>query len=509
LGHFETIILGAGMSGLCVAARLKSAGMTNFVILEKAHGVGGTWRDNTYPGVACDVPSHLYSFSFSPNPDWRSAYASGPEILAYCEQVARRCGLIDHLRPDCLVRSARYLEDCADSQDSADGPSWEVELDGGRTLTGNNLVVALGGLHVPAWPEIEGIGTFGGDYFHSARWNHSVDVEGKRVALIGTGASSVQITPAIAPTASHLTVYQRTPAWVLPRGDYRFTDGQRRRFRDMPLWHRLYRLLIYARMEALGVQYIRKHSYAQQLVRRLAESTIARVVTSPSLRRCLTPDYAVGCKRACLSDDYLPAFNRPDVTLVTDEIARITAAGIEDREGNHHDHDVIVFATGFKPFNVSGQVDIRGRNNLSLAQAWDRGARAHRTMMIPDFPNLFVMLGPNSGLGHTSVILMIEAQARYLMGCLSLKRRRGVRELAPKAGALQRYDSRLQQALGKTVFGSGCGAWYTDEADRNFTLWPYSTIRYFLEMWGPRSAEFEMQYAARGSGNPRPGHRES
>jgi cation diffusion facilitator CzcD-associated flavoprotein CzcO len=474
----RVLILGAGMSGICMGVRLRQRGITSFLILEKASRVGGTWRENTYPGVACDVPSHLYSFSFDLNPDWSHVFSSGAEIQAYCEACVERHALGEHLLLGTEVSSARFVDD-----------AWRVETSDGRHFEADVVVSALGGLHVPKMPDLPGIENFGGTLFHTARWDHGCDLHGKRVAVIGSGASAVQVVPAIAAATRQLTVFQRQPGWIVPRQDRPYGEAARQRFRRSPLLARLQRWWIYLQLEARG-RFVVRGSVLNRLIERQCRAFLEQEIPDPTLRRKLTPDYPPGCKRILISDDYYAALQRENVALETAAITAIERGGVRTGDGRVHAADVIVAATGFRPFDISHSVDVRGRDGVMLRDVWRERIEAHRTMMVSGFPNLFLLLGPNSGLGHNSVILMIEAQVSYVLKSLALLERQRTPWMEPLPEAARRFNDRLQRGLARTVFGAGCGAWYTDEKDQNFTLWPYSTPRYFLSLRHPRRAEF-------------------
>ncbi len=477
--HYRVAILGAGFSGICVGHHLKKAGIESFAIFEKADAVGGTWRENRYPGVACDVQSHLYSFSFDLNPDWTRAYSSGAEIWAYLEGCVDRFGLRPHLNLGCEAKTVRF-------QDGR----WQIATASGRTVTADVVVSGLGGLHIPNHPKIDGLDSFAGRVFHSAEWDHDHDLTDRRVAVIGTGSSAVQVIPEIAKIARRVLVFQRTPAWVVPRFDGPISERTRRVFRRFPRLMRLYRWSILALRETFGVFYIRRDSRTHALAERMVRRYLVREIPDPELRARLTPDYALGCKRPCLSDDYFQTMQRDDVDLVTTDISRVEPDAIVTSDGERYPVDTIVTATGFQPFNIAKYVEFAGRDGLLLKDAFSDRIEAHRTMMIPGFPNLFLMLGPNSGLGHNSVILMIEAQTRYLMSCLEHMDQKGIRQLEPTPGASRRFNDRIQEDLKGTVFGGGCNAWYTDDQDRNFTLWPYGVLSYTRALWRVEPSEF-------------------
>lgn len=481
------------MSGLCMGVQLRRHGCGDFVILEKAGAVGGTWRENTYPGVACDVPSHVYSFSFELNPDWSHAFSGGKEIQAYCERCVERYGLAPHIRFHSPVREVEF-----------DGGRWRIRLEGGDALTADLVVSGLGGLHEPRHADLAGRDDFAGPLFHTAEWDHACDLRGRRVALVGTGASAAQVLPAIAPEVESVTVFQRSAAWVFPRMAREIPPERRARYRRFPWLMRLHRWLLWLLMDGLGTLSLRRDSRWNKRLERIALDFLEREVHDPEVRRKLTPDYAAGCKRRCISDDYLAAFNRDNVELVTTPIERIEAEGIRDDEGRLHAVDVIIEATGFKPFDIHEYVAIKGRDGRSLREVWRERVESYRTVMVPGFPNFFMLLGPNSATGHTSALIMIEAQAKFVIQCMRLLARRGAHHVEPTTEATRRFNDRISRDMRKMVFSGGCNAWYTDEKDHNFTLWPYSAMRFCLEFLRPKRRELTLADSPDGGAVQRP-----
>ncbi len=480
--HYRVAVLGAGMSGLCMGIQLRKHGVGDFVILEKADAVGGTWRENTYPGVACDVPSHVYSFSFELNPDWTHAFSGGEEIRSYCERCVERYGLAPHLQLEAQVRRLTFT-----------GELWQIELADGRRLTADLIVSGLGGLHRPQHADIEGRDSFAGKLFHTAEWDHEHDLRGRRVAIIGTGASAAQVLPSIAPDVEHVTVFQRSAAWVFPRMARDIPQRRRERYRRFPLLMRLHRWMIWLLMDALGTQALRRGSWLHRRMERSALAYLEREVRDPEMRRKLTPDYAAGCKRRCISDDYLAAFNRANVALVTEAIESIEPEGVRDADGTLHPVDTIIEATGFKPFDIHEYVDIRGRDGVSLQDRWSERIESYRTVMAPGFPNFFMLLGPNSATGHTSALIMIESQARFVIHCLRLLAREGARHVEPTTEATEAFNHRIRRDMRQMVFSGGCNAWYTDANDHNYTLWPYSAARFCVEFLRPKRRELKTE----------------
>ena len=476
-------ILGAGMSGLCMAIELKKLGVTDFVVLEKADSVGGTWRDNTYPNIACDVPSHVYSFSFELNPNWSHSYSGGNEIWNYCKRCVDTYGLEPFLHFGREVQSADY-------DDSATSHPWCITLTNGTVLHADMVVSGLGGLHLPKRADIEGIDIFQGKRFHTAMWDHTHNLKGRKVALIGTGASAAQSLPGIAPDAEHITVFQRSAAWVFPRLDGEIEPKRRERFRKYPWLMRAYRWYLWAFMDLMGVLSLRRGSFMSGRLKKAGLDHLEKSVIDPATRAKLTPDYEPGCKRRVISDDYLSTFNNDNVTLVTTGVSRIEPNGVVDGAGNLHEVDTLIEATGFKPFDITDYVNITGKGGRSLQDVWSDKVDSHRTMMVPGFPNFFLMLGPNSATGHTSALIMIESAAKYVVDCLRLINSNELTQLDPDPEVVANYNARLQRDIKKMVFSGGCGSWYTDDNDYNFTLWPYSAARFLWEQAKVKPEEF-------------------
>jgi cation diffusion facilitator CzcD-associated flavoprotein CzcO len=474
-------ILGAGMSGMCMGIQLKRAGIASFTIFEKTDNVGGTWRDNRYPGVACDVPSHLYSFSFELNPEWSRAYSPGWEIQQYCERCAEKYGLGPHLRFGMEIARLEFVDD-----------RWRIRTTGGEEFCADVVVSALGGLHRPNVPDFPGLETFSGAHFHSARWNREHDLRGRRVAVIGSAASAIQIVPQIARETERLFVFQRTPNWIVPRRDRAYSARTKRLFHTVPGFARLYRALIYAILESSFAAFL-KGSFMTGVVERQCRRYMKAQVSDPQLRRALTPSYPPGCKRLLISDDFYPALARDDVELVTRPIDRIVENGIVTSDGTTHEVDTIVFATGFQPFNFLSPLEVAGLGGRTLSETWAKGIEAHRTVAVPGFPNFFMLLGPNSGLGHNSVIIMIEAQVKYVLRCLRALMQRGLRYLDPRPEAARRFNAGLQDDMQKTIWTAGCKSWYMDDNGKVFALWPRSTIRYRWEMRRPDLSEYDQR----------------
>lgn len=467
-GHVRVAIIGAGFGGLGAGIRLRQAGVTDFVILERAASVGGTWRDNTYPGCACDVPSHLYSFSFAPNPHWSHSFSRQPEIRQYLEEVTDRYRVRGHIRFGTELSEARW--DAATAR-------WQLRTSRGD-LTADVLISAAGPLSEPSIPDIPGLAEFPGEVFHSARWNHDYDLTGKRVAVVGTGASAIQLVPAIQPLVSRLVLFQRTPAWVLPRRDRPISGAERWLFEHLPPAQRLARLGIYLSRES-SVGAFTKRPQLLRAAQRLALRHLAASVKDPQLRATLTPSYIMGCKRILLSNDYYPALTQPNAEVVAAGLAKVDGPVVTAQDGSSWEVDAIIFATGFHTTDMPIAGRIYGADGRSLAEVWGDDMRALRGTTIAGFPNLCLVIGPNTGLGHTSMVHIIESQLTYILDYLATLERAGAAALDTRPEAQQRWCAEIERRMGATVWATGgCSSWYLNAAGRNPTLWPASTLRF-------------------------------
>jgi cation diffusion facilitator CzcD-associated flavoprotein CzcO len=464
----DIAILGAGFAGMCMAIALLRAGVQDFVILERADDVGGTWRDNHYPGAACDVPSHLYSLSFAPKADWSRVYPTQPELLAYLRELADVHGL----RP--RIRFGHDL--LAADLDAATG-QWRLETSRG-VVVANKVVSGTGGLSEPRAPDIAGLDRFTGHTFHSATWDHDYDLAGKRVAVIGTGASAIQFVPEIAGTPAQLDIYQRTPNWIIPRPDRAYGKATQWIFRNVPGVRAAYRASIYWRHEGRVLGFV-VHPSLMAIGRRSALRYLANEVADPALRARLTPDYAFGCKRVLISNDWYRALQRDDVEVVTTPIREVTADAIVDDDGVRRPIDCIIFATGFYATENPIATRIRGTGGTSLAHAWKDGEEAYLGTLVHGFPNLFLIVGPNTGLGHTSMVFMIETQVAYIMRLLGHMHDRGATSLEVRADVQASFNAELQGKLQGSIWAKGCRSWYQHENGKITVLWPGFTFDFW------------------------------
>ena len=468
-GHVSVLVIGAGFGGLGLAIKLTERGEDDFVVIERGDEVGGTWRDNTYPGAACDVPSQLYSFSFAPNPDWSRSFSPGWEIQDYLRKVARDSGVLGRFR---------FNVDFEDAQWDDEAALWRITTSAGE-CTANVLVSAAGALADPKMPDIDGIDSFGGEVFHSARWNHDSDLTGKRVAVIGTGASSIQIVPEIVEQVEHLDVYQRTAPWVMPRRDRAYTGIEKKVFKRIPGAQKVVRSAIYLGREAL----VPGFTVNPKLVapaKKLALANIRKGIEDPALREKVTPTFEIGCKRILISNDWYPSLIRDNVDLVTDRVAKVTPTSIVTTDGVEREIDVLIVATGFLTTEQPVAYKVTGRNGETLAEAWaEHGIQAYKGATVNGFPNFFFVIGPNTGLGHTSMVFMIESQIAYVLEALRTMRERNLGTVEPTADAQQAWNDDIQHRMKRTVWNTGgCSSWYLDDHGRNVTLWPRTTFKF-------------------------------
>lgn len=466
--HWPVVVVGTGFSGLGAAVALKREGREHLV-LERASGLGGTWRDNRYPGCRCDVPSHLYSFSFAPNPDWSELFSPQDEIREYLRRVALDHGILDRVRFDCEVQEAAW-----DRQ----GQRWRLETSQGP-MSADVLLLGNGPLAEPAIPDIPGREDFAGTAFHSAAWSDH-DLTGERVAVIGTGASAIQFVPEIQPRVTHLTVFQRTPPWVLPHRNRPISEVERSLFRRVPATQRLLREAIYWSSELFGTVLFSNNDRVLDRFEALARRHLRRQVPDPDLRARLVPEYRPGCKRLLLSDHWYPALQRPNVEVVTEKITEIRPRAVVTSDGVEHEVDTIIYGTGFRVTDNPIAERVTGSDGRTLAAAWEQtGAQAYLGATVPHFPNLFLLAGPNTGIGHTSLVVMIEAQLNYIAEALRVKDAAGAAEIDLREPVLADWTEEIQAKAAGTVWNAGgCASWYLDEQGRNTTLWPEHTYRF-------------------------------
>ena len=460
-------VVGGGFGGVGAAAMLKRAGYEDVTVFERGERVGGVWHHNTYPGAACDIPSHLYEFSFAPNPRWSRRYAPQAEIQAYLEEIASRYGVRDRIRTSTDVLSARWDE----ARDT-----WVLETTAG-THEANVLVTACGQLSVPTVPPIPGLDSFAGPAFHTARWRHDVDLAGKRVAVIGTGCSAIQVVPAIQPIVDQVDVYQRSPGWTFPKMDFPYSERSQRLFERFPALQRLDRAAIFYFQE-LAAAGMTKHRWLLPAFRAISRRRINQAITDPELRRKVTPTDEIGCKRIMLTDEWYPALTKPNVELIADRIAEVTAAGIRTQDGGERPADMLVLATGFATHGFVAPMEIAGAGGRRLSEAWADVPRAYLGLSVPDFPNMFLLYGPNTNGGSGSVVNTIESGVNHVIAALRELDRAEARRIEVSRAAAERFDRELRAALAGTVWHSGCTNWYVDENGHDPNQWPWLWTTY-------------------------------
>jgi cation diffusion facilitator CzcD-associated flavoprotein CzcO len=482
-GNFPIAIIGAGFAGIGTAIQLKKAGIESFTMFERAGEIGGTWRDNTYPGAACDVPSHVYSFSFEQKADWTRAFAESWEIEKYLLDLVGKWKLREHLHLNTGIVDARF--------DESNG-TWALRTNHGETHTARVVISGVGGLVDPAWPALEGLETFAGARFHTARWDHDYPLAGKRVGVIGTGASAIQVVPAIAPQVGRLKVFQRTPAWVMPKLDHVYSDREKDFYRRHPRVLDLSRKLQYWLSELFGPLVFLDNERLSRIAEAQSLRHLNNSVSNPELRRKLRPSFQFGCKRVLISNDYWRTFERDNVDLVTDGIERITPAGILTRDGVEHELDAIVCATGFALGLARAPFPVFGRGGKSLDDVWSRGAEAYKGMTVSGFPNWFILMGPNTGPGHTSVLIYTEAQIAHALQAIDKLRRERLRFVDIRQEVQDAYNADIQRRMKKMVWSSGCNSWYLGDDGSNHALYPGFAFRYVLSARTFNPGEYEV-----------------
>ena len=478
----RVLIVGAGMSGILSAIKLREAGLHNFTIYEKADRLGGTWRENTYPGIACDVPSHFYSYSFAPNPEWSHRFSPGAEIQTYFENVARRHGI------DALIQYGKEITCAA----FADG-RWTIEMtDGGRDH-GDVLIAATGVLHHPAYPPIDGIESFGGAMFHSARWDHATPLAGTRVGVIGTGSSAIQIVPAIVDCVAALTLFQRTPQWIMPMGNPPYSEDEKAEFRARPdVIEQLRADIAHMFTDGFANHLADVTSPQLQAIHDACVANLVNSVRDPVLREQLRPNYRAACKRLIMSENFYDAIQRRNARLVTERIARIEPRGVRTDDGELHELDVLVLATGFRVDRFMRPMQVLGRDGAALDVVWADGPVAYMAITVPDFPNLFMLNGPNSPVGNFSLIEVAELQVAYILQLVERIRSGACSELNVSPAAMRRFDAERREQAKLTIWNSGCRSWYLD-GEGLPTAWPWTFDRFRDEMRQPRLGDYEMR----------------
>lgn len=477
----DVLIIGAGFSGVCMGHKLLDAGMPDFVILEKTSGIGGTWYKNTYPGAACDVPSHFYCFSFAPNPNWTRVYSPQKEIQAYIEDCADKLGVTPYIQFNSSVEAVEFDEASA---------LWTVDLPDGRKFKARHLVIGSGGLNTPSIPDLPGLRDFKGSAFHTAQWQHDVALKDKNIIIVGSAASAVQAVPKLAEIAKKVTVFQRTANYIAPRNDRSYSEAEKKSFRKYPWKMKLLRWRMFWRFELILTPLFKRKSFMRAGVTRNILKFMKSQIEDPTLHSNLTPNFELGCKRILISDDFYATLNKDNVELVTEGIQQINAAGIEDGKGNFHEADVIVLATGFDLQKQMTSIDLKGQKGISLQELWEKETLAYEGVMVPGFPNAYFVTGPNTGVGSTSVVFMIEAQVKFIMNCLKKTGKNSL--LQPKSEVVSKKNKILQRDLDGTVWATGCQSWYKDENGKIHTLYPHSARRFRKEKSKLNLADFNL-----------------
>jgi len=474
------LVIGAGMSGILSAIKLKEAGFDDFAIYEKADRLGGTWRENTYPGISCDVPSHFYSYSFAPNPEWSHRFSPGAEIQAYFEDVARRYGVSSR------IQFGKEVTRCA----FEDG-RWQIETDDGATDAGDFVIAATGVLHHPAYPDIQGLDSFEGSVFHSARWNRALPLAGKRVGVIGTGSSAIQIVSALVDEVAELSLFQRTAQWVLPVENPAYSEEEKAEFRRRPeAMAEIREEASRAFTEGFANVLVDAESPLLQAIQDLCAANLENNVTDPELREKLRPDYRATCKRLIMSEDFYQAIQRPNARLVTEGIERVEKSGVRTRDGRLHELDVLVLATGFGVERFVRPMQVTGRGGMALDEVWKDGPFAYMAISVPDFPNFFMLNGPNGPVGNFSLIDVAELQFAYILQLVDQVRSGACREVCASWEAMRRFDAERREAAKSTIWASGCKSWYLDDSGLP-TAWPWTFDRFREEMSQPRLGDFD------------------
>jgi len=478
--HYQTIIVGSGFAGICMGIKLKEAGIHDFVLLEKANEVGGTWRDNTYPGAACDVKSHLYSYSFEPKHDWSRVFSGQQEILDYTKHCLSKYGLEKHLLLNWEMSSAVFNDQTN---------LWLVSSKNGAQFTCNFFVLGSGALHIPSLPNIKGMDSFEGKVFHSSRWDHQYDLKGKRVAVIGTGASAIQFVPEVVPQVKQLFLFQRTAPWILPKGDAEIGALRKNLFKYLPFTQSLYRSFIYWMAELTAVGFV-SNKRLMKFAEFASMRNLKKIVKEEKLRAKLTPNFTFGCKRVLMTNNYYQSLIQPNVEVITDKIEAIGNNFIQTSGGEQHQVDCIICGTGFYVTNNFQFLNIAGTNGTALNEVWKTGPEAYLGITVSGFPNLFLLAGPNTGIGHTSMIYMIEAQVRYAVDAIKKVLSKKAQAINVKAEVQDSFNRAIDKQTEQTVWASGCSSWYLDAKGRNAAIWPDFTFKYKQQTQQVKEADY-------------------
>ena len=469
------VVIGAGMTGILMTIKLRKAGITDITVLEKKASVGGTWRENTYPGAACDVPSHMYTYSFEPNPKWSHFFARGPEIKQYFEDIADKYDVKKDIRFNEAVTDAHY-----------DKGVWSITSSKGNTYQADFIVCASGILHHPKFPEIKGIENFKGKMFHTAEWDHTVKIDQlTKVGVIGTGSTAAQAIPELINTGADVSVFQRTPQWLMNLPDFRFPDTMKNLMTRFPSITKLFRNSGKFFLEHVFTKAVTGHFLQKHFLEFLCKSNLRLSIKNKELREKLKPGYQVGCKRVIINSTFYKSIQKNNAHLITDDIECITETGIQTKDGKHHELDVLVLSTGFNAFNFMRPMNLTGRNNLHIDAAWQHKIKAYRSLMLPDYPNFFLMLGPNTPIGNFSVIAMSEVQGDYVIKMIDKWRNKDFDEFEAKPKAIEEFNAYVKKGLKGTSWVGGCQSWYLD-SDGDPVLWPYTWGRWVKEMKEPQ-----------------------
>ncbi len=486
LQETTVLVIGGGYSGIGAAIRLKASAIDDFIVIEKAHKLGGTWRENTYPMAGADTPSIIYSFSFARNPDWDYTFALQPQIERYLDETAELFGVTEH---------AQFNTEAVNGTWDEDDARWVIETNRG-TIRAKYVIACSGPMHEAAFPEIPGVESFSGEAFHTSRWDHSVDLSGKRVAVIGTGASAIQYVPVIQKQVGELILFQRTAPWVMPRLNRRARPWKKALYRRFPAINRRVADLVYAGSE--GLQWLERRPARMKLLEAIGRWNINRQVNDPALRRQLTPNWAMGCKRILFSNDWYPAITAENAKIVASGVASIDATGLVDSSGGHHEADVIIYSTGFRVTDPDIAKRVRGRNGELLADHWQGSPFAYQSVAVAGYPNAFILLGPNVGNGHGSVTTLVELLSDYIVRGIETAQRIGARSIEPRADVQKKWNDEVQRALEGTVWNDGgCSSYYIDATGRNSAIYPWTTIRFRRDTERFELGDYEVELPGR------------